>query len=243
MADEAILPSRRGLFRTLDAVLRGGCADESGLASAGVRERCRRLLILGLLLGAIYGASLGAYGLCHRGDRPLLQVLSAALKLPLTFGLTLLVTFPSLYVFATLMKSPLGGLATARQLLVAIVVHLAVLASLGPVFAFFAASTESYPFLLLLHVLFCAIGGLISLVVLQKGTALMLRREPAAPPQPGRGLLTLWCLLYGIVGAQMGWLLRPFLIQPGHAFTWLCPRESNVFAFLFATWVDLLNGR
>lgn len=243
MAEAESLPPRVGLFRTLDAILRGEWKDESGLAPARVRERCRRLLVLGLLLGAIYGVSLGAYGLTHRGDQPLLQALSAGVKLPLTFGLTLLVTFPSLYVFATLMRSPLGGLGTVRQLLVAIVVHLAVLASLGPVFAFFAASTESYPFLLLLHVLFCTIGGFISLVVLQRGIAALLRRDPAARPQPGQRLMLLWCFLYGTVGAQMGWLLRPFLIAPGHGFTWVCARESNVFAFLITTWGDLLSGR
>jgi uncharacterized membrane protein YozB (DUF420 family) len=241
MANQEAGTVRSGLFHTLDAVLRGGTADGGGLAQDHVRAGSRRLLGLGLLLGVIYGASLGAYDLCHGGSRPALQLLSAAVKLPLTFGLTLLVTFPSLYVFATLMRSPLGGLGLLRLLLVAIVVHLAVLASLGPVFAFFAASTESYPFLLLLHVLFCAIGGLVSLVVLQRATTVALRKDPAAQQQQRHRLLSMWCLLYGTVGAQMGWLLRPFLLAPGHDFSWLCARESNFFAALFTVWRDLLN--
>jgi hypothetical protein len=243
MANRETATLRSSLLATLDAVLRGGCTDEAALAAERIRGGSRRLLGLGLLLGGTYGASLGAYALCHAGSLPALQLLSATLKLPLLFGLTLLVTFPSLYVFATLMRSPLGGLGILRLLLVAIVVHLAVVASLGPVFAFFAASTESYPFLLLLHVLFCAIGGVISLVVLRRSAAAAFRLDPEAPPPQRHRLLALWCLLYGTVGAQMGWLLRPFLGAPGHPFTWLAARESNVFAALLGTWGDLFGLR
>lgn len=243
MANESAPAVRSSLLKTLDAVLRGGAAGASEFAQGRLRFSERRLLGLLLLLGAAYGASLGAYGFCHGGSRPVLQLLSATLKLPLTFGLTLLVTYPSLYVFATLLRSPLGALGILRLLLVAIVVHLAVLASLGPVFAFFAASTESYPFLLLLHVLFCAFGGFISIFLLQRANAAVTHPEAAAPQRPSHRLLTVWCLLYGVVGAQMGWLLRPFLLPPGTPFSWLCPRESNVFAVLSTVWLDLLNGR
>ena len=38
-----------------------------------------------------------------------------------------------------------------------------------------------------------------------------------------------WILLYGLVGAQMGWVLRPFVGRPGLEFSWFRPRESNVF--------------
>lgn len=241
MADTTDLPARLGLLHTLDLVLRGSAVDETASGPARVHSRNRRLIGLALLLGAIYGASLGAYGLCHHGDRPALQMLCAALKLPLLFGLTLLVTFPSLYVFATLMKSPLGGMAALRQLLSAVVVHLAVLASLGPVFAFFAVSTESYPFLLLLHVLFCAVGGLLSLRVLHRNAKAQLQKEPDSKPPPGQRLLTVWCLLYGTVGAQMGWLLRPFLGEPGQPFAWFCPREGSVLTGLFSALSRLLH--
>ena len=53
-------------------------------------------------------------------------------------------TFPSLYVFAALQRLPLDLRNLLRLLLVAILVHLTILASLAPVFAFFAASTKSY---------------------------------------------------------------------------------------------------
>src|SRR5262245_15966229 len=203
-ADGPDLPNSggpRGLLRTLDRTLRG-VGDPGSAALQGIE--LRRLVVLSALLAAIYGVSIGTFGFGHDGDEPWLQLLSAAIKMPLLFALTLVVTFPSLYVFAALTRSPLDAAAMLRVLLLAIVVDAAILASPGPVFAFFAASTQSYQFMLLLHVLFCAIGGFTALVMLQRLTAAALPQGGAQ--QQGVRLLTVWGLLYGAVGAQMGWL-------------------------------------
>lgn len=218
----------------IDAVLRGQYTSPAALAAGRVEIDAGVLVRLGLGLGAVYGASLGAYALMHGGELPWLQLLAGAVKLPLLFLLTLLVTFPSLYVFAALQGSPLGHLATLRLLLVAVVVDLAMLASLGPVFAFFAASTESYAFLLLLHVGFCAAAGVVSLVVLQRATQQLFAPLPDGARAAARRLLLVWCGVYGAVGAQMGWLLRPFLGAPGQPFALLRSRDASFFEAVIA---------
>jgi hypothetical protein len=38
-----------------------------------------------------------------------------------------------------------------------------------------------------------------------------------------------WILVFGLVGAQMSWVLRPFLGHPGTEFALLRARESNFF--------------
>jgi hypothetical protein len=38
-----------------------------------------------------------------------------------------------------------------------------------------------------------------------------------------------WVILFGLVGAQMGWVLRPFIGNPAIPFTWFRGRESNFF--------------
>jgi hypothetical protein len=38
-----------------------------------------------------------------------------------------------------------------------------------------------------------------------------------------------WLVLFGLVGAQMGWVLRPFIGAPSLPFEWLRARESNFF--------------
>jgi hypothetical protein len=38
-----------------------------------------------------------------------------------------------------------------------------------------------------------------------------------------------WVVLFGLVGAQMGWVLRPFIGNPNLPFVWIRGRESNFF--------------
>jgi hypothetical protein len=231
-----------GALRSVDEILRGRHTSEEALASGSVTIPARTLVRLGLALGAVYGASLGTYGLFHGGELAWLQLLSATVKLPLVFLLTLAVTFPSLYVFAALLRSPLGRAATARLLLVVIVIDLAVLASLGPVFAFFAASTQSYHFLLLLNVAFAVAGGIISLVVLRRAAQVLFRGAEEPQRRSGRRLLLTWCLVYGAVGAQMGWLLRPFLGAPEQPFAWLRGRDASFFEAVLGSLRGLFGG-
>ena len=98
------------------------------------------------------------------GDRPdgWKQLLATSVKLPALFLLTLAITFPSLYVFNA--PSALGSRSVPRCLLVAaVVVNLAVAASLGPILAFFTLSTTSYAFMIVLNVVLLGISGFIGL--------------------------------------------------------------------------------
>ena len=38
-----------------------------------------------------------------------------------------------------------------------------------------------------------------------------------------------WMVLFGLVGAQMGWVLRPFIGEPSSPFVWFRGRHSNFF--------------
>lgn len=51
-----------------------------------------------------------------------------------------------------------------------------------------------------------------------------------------------WVLLFALVGAQTGWVLRPFVGSPNLAFAWFRERESNFFAAIFRAFIDLLSG-
>lgn len=51
-----------------------------------------------------------------------------------------------------------------------------------------------------------------------------------------------WIVLFSLVGAQMGWVLRPFIGQPNLPFTLFRDRESNFFASVFGSLGQLLFG-
>ena len=105
-----------------------------------------------------------------------LQFLATSLKLPLVFLLTYAICTPSLYVFATLAGSRERPGRILQILLARNAECLAVVASLGPITAFFTLSTESYPFMKLLNVAFLTLGGLI-LVTRLRSTIMDLQME------------------------------------------------------------------
>jgi len=250
---------------TLDHVLRGTFLQRETLARGQVGAPVPTLVRLCLVLGLLYGTALGSYAVFRGADQAWLQIVASSVKVPLLFLLTLVVTFPSLYVFAALQQLPLDVRGTLRLLLLAIVVHLAVIASLGPVFAFFAASTKSYSFMVLLNVAFFAVGGVLGFLMLRRATRTMFATPaapaateatadpaPPVPPAPAfrhardgeqaRRVLRIWCLVYGVVGAQMGWLLRPFLGTPSLPFSWFRAREDNFFVGVMSALRALFGG-
>lgn len=51
-----------------------------------------------------------------------------------------------------------------------------------------------------------------------------------------------WTVVFGLVGAQMGWVLRPFIGDPHGPFTWFRERDGNFFESVWRTFVSLLGG-
>ena len=112
-----------------------------------------------LILGMLYGACMGSFGLFKTGGPSYLQLVASTLKVPALFVLTLAVTLPSLYVSNALVGSRLVVDSVIRLLVAALGVMMAVLASLGPIIAFFSLSTTSYPFMVLVNVVVFAVSG------------------------------------------------------------------------------------
>jgi hypothetical protein len=54
-------------------------------------------------------------------------------------------------------------------------------------------------------------------------------------------VFTCWMIVFGLVGAQMGWVLRPFIGTPDLPFEWFRPRESNFFEAVWQTWRSLVG--
>ncbi|MEN8151337.1 MAG: hypothetical protein ABFS86_16090, partial [Planctomycetota bacterium] len=169
---------------------------------------------------------------------------------------------------------------TLRLLLVAVGVNLALLASFGPVTGFFTVSTDSYPFMIILNVVFFGVSGIVGLVFLNNTLKAVFGTE-TPPPVPApeekdgdedaeerpsgttvsvtpvrdryapmplttpedvqRRIFIVWIVIYGIVGAQMGWILRPFIGSPNLPVQFFRERESNFFQAVIKTLGDLFS--
>lgn len=248
----------------LDRILRGETTKAASVKDGLAEVPLGGMLVLIVCLGAIYGMGMGTYALCKTGGPSVAQFLASAVKIPALFLLTLVITFPSLYVFNALVGSRLGLVSVLRLLIAALAVTLAVLASFGPIVAFFSVSTTSYPFMVLLNVAMCAAAGLLGLTFLRQTLhrltlAGVLTPPTATPPPLPQGtspsgaldrlegqplgphvtaVFRCWMVLFALVGSQMGWVLRPFIGHPELPFTFFRARESN---FFLAVWEHLLN--
>lgn len=254
--------------QALDGILRGETTRPSKLREGTFDIPAGGLTILIGLLGATYGFCMGWFALFNREAPEYQQVLAAMVKVPALYLLTLLVTFPSLYVFNALVGSRLRVEALLRLLVAAMAVNLTVLASFGPIAAFFSVTTASYPFMVLLNVLFFAVAGALGLMfllqTLHRLTLLTSQAPPPvpdavpadAPPEPEgaldpvqgsvlgknvKAVFLCWVVVFAMVGAQMSWVLRPFIGAPGRPFTWFRPRDSHFFEAVLKTLQDLFN--
>ncbi len=265
----------RNWVSQLDRLLRGDLTRPEALHDQGIDVKTGGLAVLIVILGAIYGLCMGSFSLLKEVPDDLvdtsphyMQLVATMVKVPALFYLTLLVTFPSLYVFNALVGSRLTLVSVLRLLVASLAVNLAVLASLGPIVLFFSLSTKSYAFILLLNVVMCGAAGFLGLAFLLQTlhrltasgpkedaelTALGLAEDEESPSAldmpPGQALgahtrlvFRCWVVLFGLVGAQMGWVLRPFVGTPALPFEWFRPRGSNFFEAVFHAIGTLLTG-
>jgi hypothetical protein len=219
---------------------------------------------------------MGSYAMIRTGGEAYLQLIASTLKVPLLFLLTLLVTLPSLYVFNALIGTRLSVVSVLRLLVASLGVMLAVLTSLGPIVVFFAVSTKSYSFMVLLNVATCTTAGLLGLgfllrtldrLVIVQDNMDLLPPEPktdtdknkeaeGAKTEPtgaldrigkfttrkAKSVFRIWTIVFALVGAQMSWVLRPFMGHPNLPFEWFRERESNFFVAVFRALANLLSS-
>jgi len=180
------------------------------------------LLIASSAFFAVYGAIVGAYG----GG---LQIVSGAIKLPALYLVTLIICLPTLYFFDILSGSKLNFKQYATMALTAVSVISVLLFAFAPVILFFLISIKDYVFFLLLNVLVMGVTGTIGVRLFYKGMRDMTASGEGLGKKSRRYLLQGWVLLYGLVGSQLGWTLRPFLGVEGEPFQVFRPEIDGNF--------------
>lgn len=192
---ERILRDRRGFF------------DEIA-NSDGVSQKIQGMLVSSVIFFAIYGAVMGF-------SNSLLQAISSAVKLPVLFLITLVICLPTLYFFNLLFGSRMSLSQTLALILTAIAVTAVLTLSFAPIALFFWLTAPHYQFFKLLNVAILTLTGFSGLSFLWQGMRHVEKGEGARV----RSLaLWAWIVVYGFVGTQMAWTLRPFFGAPGLSF-------------------------
>lgn len=225
-----------------------------------LRSKISALMISSFCFFAIYGAIIGSF------HSPL-QALSSAIKLPTLYLITLLVCLPTLYIFNVLFGSKQSIAQHFTYLLTAVSVIAILLCGFAPVTLFFLItinnSLKDYSFFLLLNVSIFALTGVVGVSFLYQVMKPSMQEVGEKTLEPAKeykdfklddeqaivksdakqsvevrtSILRFWLVLYGFVGSQLGWVLRPFFGSPGQ-FELFRPREDN---FITGVWNALMN--
>lgn len=180
-------------------------------------ELIRTFLIAIILLSAVYGITMGAASFSVSFERGIVQVLTSALKVPALYLLSLLVCYPVLFIVLVLMGSKLSFAQTLALILLALTLNSVLLASFAPIILFFIVTDSSYEFVKLMHVLVMTFSGFWAMTALWQGLREMCEKSNLYPKQAVR-ILQIWILVFGFVGTQMAWSLRPFVGAPDEPF-------------------------
>lgn len=199
----------------------------------GLRKKMRAMVVSSVMFFALYGAVLGS-------THSLWQALSSAVKLPILFLATLVVCSPTLYFFNVLFGSNQSLTQNVALILTALTVTSVLLLAFTPVVVFFLLTTGGYQFFKLLNVGICALSGSMGVRFLAQGMDVVA----SAGKEGGsarRNVVRLWVLLYGFVGSQMAWTLRPFIGAPSMKFELFRQLGGNFYSNLFASIGELLG--
>ncbi|MFP4007450.1 MAG: actin-binding WH2 domain-containing protein [Spirulinaceae cyanobacterium] len=179
------------------------------------------LLICSSVFFAFYGAIMGSYS----GG---LQMIASALKLPALYLITLLICLPSLFFFDIVAGSKRTFAQYLALLLSAMAAMSVMLFGFAPITLFFRLSISDYIFFQFLNLFVLAATGIVGVHFFYRGM-LYLDEHDAEKPQYRLTILKSWLVLYGFVGSQLGWTLRPFFGAPGMEFQFFRQLESNFY--------------
>jgi hypothetical protein len=157
------------------------------------------------LFSALYGFTVGLYA----GGW---QVLYNAVKYPWLLLATFALCVLALYVLNSLLGARLSLLQTAAIVLSAILVTATLLLALIPPLGFLMlTSLREYHFVVFINMIVLCIAGAGGVSFAIQATA-AAHRDPEVR-QRCLKVMRGWMVLYGLVGAQMLWLFRPFFRQ------------------------------
>ncbi|AFZ04319.1 hypothetical protein [Calothrix sp. PCC 6303] len=183
----------------------------------------------------------GIYGVILGSSHSFAQALVSGIKLPAFYLLTLIICFPTLFFFNVLFGSRSSIQQHFVVLLTAVSVIGVLLFSFAPVTLFFLITApKSYQFFKLLNVSIFMITGTFGVKFLYDGMQL-LSQDNEVGKATRTSILRSWLLLYGFVGMQLGWFLRPFFGAPGTKFELFRAVEGNFYLNIVAAISEILG--
>ena len=197
-------------------------------------SKLRDAVVTIITLSGFFGLVAGAYS----GPA---QAVSAAIKLPFLFFATFAVCFPAFFVVQVLVGSRLRLVQVAVLVFGALALTCVLLAAFVPITAFFLVTGANYYFQHLLNIVLAGVAGLFGMYALHEGLSVVCEKR-GVYPRKALTIMRAWALLFGFVGIQLAWTLRPFLGDRNEPFRVFGTYRGNFYAAIIYAVNQLMQG-
>jgi len=184
------------------------------------------LVLVSVLPTAFYGLVTGL------ATGSLARIVSNPLKLPLVLIFSMCLCLPTLYIFSSYLGSRRSFVQTAALAFTGLSIMGIILAAFAPITWFLTFTAPgAYALHVLVNVAVLALAGLMGVRFMFRGMTLLHTDSPGQWKR--NGFLGCWMVLYGLVGAQMGWLLCPFFSSTDIWIAQRGPGSESLFEAIF----------
>jgi hypothetical protein len=196
-----------------------------------------RIWQLGLLIAAMtffYGLVMGSY-------TGLPQALSAGVKVPILFFLSLLICFPAFFLLQFILGSKMKLGQMTAIILSGFALTSAIMVSFTPIIVLFVLTGGNYHFLQLLHVAVFVLSGVFGMKAVLDALKFSCEQKNVYP-HTGVIVFRFWVVILGFVGIQLAWNFRPFLASRDEPFALFRKYEGNFYAAVLYSVDQLLKS-
>jgi len=183
--------------------------------------RIWRLTLLFISLTFLYGLVMG----CYSG---FLQALTAGIKVPVLFLLSLLICFPAFFVLQFILGSKMLLSHMTIIILSGFVLTAAIMVSFAPIVVLFVLTGGNYYFLQLLHIAIFTVAGIFGMKTVLDALKYSCEQKNVYP-KIGVEVFRFWVVILAFVGIQLAWNLQPFLAEKAAGFALLKKYKGNFY--------------
>jgi len=183
-----------------------------------------------IICAVVFGASLTTYVIFMPGNPYIMQVVASCIKVPaLLFLCPLIALYPTLLI-SKLFDRGMEARALLKASFSCIVATAICLAFCAPCIAILN-SFGNYTIVIFASYGAFALAGLIGCFAFY--SKLIGVGAPSSSPnfssrESAMRISAIWLVLFGLVGAEVGWSIRPFVGWTGQPFEWIRPDHTQI---------------
>ena len=184
-------------------------------------SRIWRLVLLFIILTFTYGAVMG----CYSG---FLQALTAGIKVPVLFLLSLIICYPAFFILQFILGSKMQLSHMTIIILSGFVLTGAIMVSFAPIVILFVLTGGNYYFLQLLHIAVFGVAGIFGMKTILDALKYSCEQKNIYP-KTGVEVFRFWVVILAFVSIQLAWNMQPFLAEKTEGYSLFKKYKGNFY--------------